>query len=223
MQASSASSAARLPRGPHKLSRAEVADSQRARLTEAVTELLAEGGWPAVTIGALARRAGVSRAAFYEHFATKEACLLAAYDDFMVMVRQAMFDAVPGDLAWEAFIEATLTGYLETMERHPVEARAFVVEMDAAGATAQLRRRQAVHGFAALLAHRHAEIRGREPRLGPLPERVYLGLALAVRELVHESLEGNPAPALSELAPDIVLWITATVEGAAAAQYRPST
>ena len=71
-----------LPRGPHRLARSEVAASQRGRLMTAMAELMADGGYGAVTIGELARRAGVSRSAFYENFADKETCLLAAYDRF---------------------------------------------------------------------------------------------------------------------------------------------
>jgi len=210
--------AATLPRGPHRLSREQVASSQRTRLMAALTELLAEGGYSAVTIGELARRAGVSRAAFYEHFTGKEACLLAAYEQFATTLIDAMTGEVDEETAWSAFIDATLAGYLGTLERDPVAARAFIVEMDAAGPAARRRRREAVHGFAALIAHHHAAIRAREPSLAPLPERVFLGLALGVRGLVREALEDDPAPQLGLLAPDIVVWITAMIEGAEAAQ-----
>jgi AcrR family transcriptional regulator len=220
MQESIFSSAPRLPRGPHGLSRAEVSTSQRTRLMAALAELLADRGYAAVTIGELAARAGVSRGTFYEHFADKEACLLAAYDHFAASLREAMAAEVAEDAPWNAFIDAALSGYLGTLERDPVSARAFVVQMDAAGSAALERRRVAVHAFAALLAQRHAAIREREPTLGPVPDRVYLGLALGVRGLVQEALQSERAPALTELAPDIVVWITATVEGAAQAQRR---
>jgi AcrR family transcriptional regulator len=206
-----------LPHGPHGLSRAQVAASQRERLMSALTELLAEGGYAAVTIRELAGRAGVSRAAFYDHFADKDSCLFAAYDRFATVLLDAMSAGVDDSTPWSAFIDTTLEGYLGTLEANPGAARAFVVEMDAAGPAARRRRREAVHGFAALLAQRHAAIRARDPSLGPLPERVYLGLALGVRELVREALEDDPAPSLRELAPDIVDWLTATVEGASKA------
>ena len=103
---------AALPRGPHGLSRAEVAGSQRARLLEAFTELLAERGYAGVTIGELAARAGVSRGAFYELFADKEACLLAAYDAWAAELVAEMTRDVADDTPWEGFIEAALGGYL---------------------------------------------------------------------------------------------------------------
>ena len=92
--------------------------------------------------------------------------------------------------------------------------------MDASGVEARKRRRQAIHGFAGLLAHRHRSIQALDPAIGDLPESVYLGLALGVRELVHEKLSEETEPNLGDLRPDIVLWITAMVEGTAAAQNR---
>jgi AcrR family transcriptional regulator len=204
-----------LPRGPHRLTREEVAASQRARLMAALTELLAERGYAAVTIGELARRASVSRGAFYEHFADKEACLLAAYDHFATTLLSAMTAELADDTPWGAFVDRTLDAYLSTLERDPVAARAFIVEMDAAGAVARRRRRDGVHAIAAMLSQRHAAIQARDPALGALPERVFLGLALGVRELVREALEDEPAPRLTELAPDLVTWIAAVIEGAA--------
>ncbi|MGI8461965.1 MAG: TetR/AcrR family transcriptional regulator [Solirubrobacterales bacterium] len=209
-----------LPKGPHALSREEVADSQRTRLKSALTELLAEGGYAAVTIGELAKRAGVSRATFYERFAGKEECLLDAYDDFAAGILEAMTAGLDETTPWDEFLAAALGGYLRTLERDPVAARAFIVEMDGAGDAARARRREAMHTFAAVLHQRHGMFRAVDPSLGELPERVYLGLTLGVRELVHERLELEREPRLGELAPDVITWISAMVEGAGAAGAR---
>lgn len=209
-----------LPRGPHALSREEVAASQRSRLTSAFTGLMAERGYAGVTIGELAKHAAVSRGAFYENFASKEECLLAAYDEFAAGLLRRMTTGVAEDSTWDEFISKTLDGYLGQLEDDPVAARAFIVEMDAGGERARERRRQAIHGFAALLAQRHRSIQALDPSIGDLPESIYLGLALGVRELVHERLSEQTQPRLSELRPDVILWITAMVEGAEAARRR---
>jgi hypothetical protein len=54
----------------------------------------------------------------------------------------------------------------------------------------------------------------RDPSLGPLPERAYLGFAFGVRELIRELLERDSPEELSSLAPDIRAWVTAMVAGA---------
>ena len=71
---------ARLPPGRHGLPRAFVAQNQRLRLLAAMLRVLPAYGYPAVTIGHLTGEAGVSRAAFYQHFAGKEECFLATYE-----------------------------------------------------------------------------------------------------------------------------------------------
>ena len=115
---------------------------------------------------------------------------------------------------------ARSAGYLGALEADPVAARAFVVELEGCGPNARRLRREAVHGFAAIIGQRHALMRERDSALGPLPGRVYLGIALGVRELVRESLEDQPDLPPTDLAPDIVYWLTAAIQGAAAAAER---
>ncbi|MEA2347503.1 MAG: hypothetical protein QOG62_1290, partial [Thermoleophilaceae bacterium] len=197
-----------LPRGPHQLAREEVEASQRERLIAAFTALLAERGYAAVTIGDLAKTAGVSRGAFYAQFEDKEACLMAAYDRFASNLMAAI-TAAPEDAGFHEFVEAAIDGYLGALEREPVAARAFLVEMDGAGPAARQRRREGIRAFAAMLAHRHGLIREREPRLGPLPESVFLGLAMGVRELAQDLLEQEAEPRLTDLGPDVMTWVVA--------------
>ena len=187
-----------LPRGPHGLSREKVMASQRARLMAAFTELLAERGYLAVTIGELARRAGVSRATFYSHFSDKQDCLFASYEVFATTLVAAITPEPNEQLSWEQFVERALTGYLETIEANPVAARAYIIEMDAAGPEARRHRTAGTHRFAELFAARHAE--ARPAGVPAFPDRVYLAIALGVRELVRETLAGDADPAVTELA-----------------------
>src|SRR3954466_14217089 len=70
----------RLPRGSHGLDRDVVEASQRTRLLEAVGRAVAERGYSGATIDDVVRRAGVSKQTFYDHFADKQDCFLAAYE-----------------------------------------------------------------------------------------------------------------------------------------------
>jgi AcrR family transcriptional regulator len=187
----------------------------------ALTELLAERGYAAVRIGDLVARAGVSRASFYEHFADKEACLLAAYDLFAQRVMAVVTLPFGPDMTWPHYVETMLTAYLETLEGDMTAARAFLVEMDAAGHRARQRRRDAMHGFAQVWSERHAQIRARDRSLGELPPVVYLALAFSVRAVVEDALLDAGSPPLTELAPGLVTMINAVVQGAAAAAPQP--
>jgi len=204
----------RLPRGPHGLSRDEVAASQRARLQRALTKLLAEGGWAEVKIGPLCSRAGVSRGTFYAHFKSREECLLSAYRDWAGTLVSAITVEVPAEAGWTAFVTTTLDAYLGALAADPAATRAFVVEMDAAGPEARAARRDSLNLFSTVFAARHAEIRTVDPGLAPIPDRVYLAIAFAVRELIRDELESREPDELPGLRDDLVFFATAIVQGA---------
>ena len=70
----------RLPGGRHGLSRDAVIANQRARIFAGLAAACAERGYGEVTVQEITERAGVSRRTFYDLFADKQACFLAAYD-----------------------------------------------------------------------------------------------------------------------------------------------
>jgi AcrR family transcriptional regulator len=207
-----------LPRGPHALTREEVATSQRARLMAALAHLVGEQGYAAATVGAIVKRAGVSAATFYEHFDDKLACYLAAYDTFAAELLTRIGAVLDPGSDWDTFIAHSLEAYLGTLEESPVVARAFLIESDGAGRVARAKRQEAYHQFAALIKQRHEEIRRLDPTLGPVPDRVYLAITLGVRELAADSLDGGTPDPPTALLPDIVFWIDAVLRGAAAAE-----
>src|SRR5438128_2010518 len=70
-----------LPRGPHKLSREEVAHSQRNRLIRAMAEAMADKGYVETSVADVLERARVSRETFYQQFSSKQDCFVAAYGE----------------------------------------------------------------------------------------------------------------------------------------------
>ena len=69
-----------LPRGRHAAPRPVVREAQRVRMLAAMVQAVAEKGYARVAVADVIERAGVSRKTFYEQFANKEDCFLAAYD-----------------------------------------------------------------------------------------------------------------------------------------------
>ena len=204
-----------LPRGPHQLSREEVASSQRERLMESIAATVAEKGYGAATITEISRRAKVSPKAFYEHFSDKLDCYLAAYATFTTVLLGRLADALEPVGDWHEFVRTALDAYLISLEEDPSAARAFLVEIEAAGRDARSRRRASYSAFAAPIRARHELMREQHPELGPLPDRVYLGIVHGVRELAADTLEDDQRPRLRTLAPDMIYWIDAIVAGAA--------
>jgi AcrR family transcriptional regulator len=133
-----------LPRGRHGLTREQVAASQRRRLLEAMAEAMVQrGGYAATPVAEILRRAGVSRQTFYEQFAAKEDCFMAAFDAAAELLLERMAAAQSPAVPRAARFAAVLGAYLDALAEHPAFARLFLVEVHAAGPAA-LRRRQVV-------------------------------------------------------------------------------
>lgn len=206
--------ASTLPRGPHHLSRAEVAASQRTRLLTALAEVVATEGYAATTIGAIVRAAGVSRTAFYEHFADKEQCFLAAYDAFVAMLQERIgAELAPGTDEWHAVTERAIGSYLAALDESVVVSRAFLVEIDAAGPAARRRRRLAHREFADIVRAGHDLVRQQNPGVGVWPDVVYLAIVDAINEAASDTLEMAPGTPLTTLQPELTAWLTHVLTG----------
>jgi AcrR family transcriptional regulator len=149
-----------LPRGPHRLSRAEVARSQRQRLLDATTEAVAEQGYVKTTVADILARAGVSRATFYEQFADREECFQAAYQATAELVADVMAAELErmqesGGQDPLARLDRVLGVYLQALQDAPALARVFLVEVYAAGPAAIEQRCASLERFVDIVAETH--------------------------------------------------------------------
>jgi len=123
----------RLPRGRHGLPRELVARSQRERLLAAVVRVTAAQGYESTSVAAILEEAGVGRESFYELFADKKECLLAArsilVDDLAATIETAYGE--PGD--WADRVRNGLAAMLDWLASDPAAARVVVVELAAVG------------------------------------------------------------------------------------------
>ncbi len=205
-----------LPRGRHRLSREHVADSQRERIKRALIEELARGGYRSLTIAGIVERANVSRATFYEHFADKDECMLAAYDDFAAALVAELAQALAEPVAWDVAIGCVVDTYLGTLDSDIVAARALIVEMEAAGPPARHRQRAGIDAFAGLFARWHRTLAAGRPEHRAFSDVAYRGMVLGIRELIREELDRSDGarPDLPALAPDLREWAIAAIRGA---------
>jgi AcrR family transcriptional regulator len=131
---------ARLPRGRHGLSRADVVEQQRARILSAMADVLTERGYANTPVAAIIERAGVSRETFYEQFASKQDCFIAALENTVQDLGTLLTLGLdkPGTPI-ERF-DRMLRAYLDALTAQPGTARLFLIETYAAGAEAMQRR-----------------------------------------------------------------------------------
>lgn len=154
-----------LPRGRHRLSREEVAASQRGRILDAMAHTVAERGYAATSVTDVVARAGVSTKAFYEQFSDKEDCFLATYDTGIAVLLEVMRAAtVPGRGSPERRFERTLAAYLDALVAERAFARTFLIEVYAAGPRALERRREVQRRFTDAVAEIFEVPAGSSPR-----------------------------------------------------------
>ncbi|WP_187368851.1 TetR/AcrR family transcriptional regulator [Baekduia soli] len=193
-----------LPRGRHAASREVVAESQRRRMLVALAEVVAEKGYGATSVADVIEGARVSRRTFYEHFANKEECFLAAYDAGVQSLLHAIA-ASPGPTADdpERARRAAAGTYLGLLADNPAFARAFLVEVLAAGPRALQRRAAVRERFAGFLAERHlaTALRTGEPQP---PAHVFRAAVGAIDELVTDRLLTQGAASLPGLLDAVV-------------------
>jgi AcrR family transcriptional regulator len=197
-----------LPRGRHKLTRAQVRAAQHERLLAAVTELLAARGYRGFGPADIASRAGVSLAAFYACFPNRDACVFAGYDRFITVLlgRMTALDLTAADRPGR--VQLMLHAYLDTLSSDLVVARAYQVEIDALGVPARERRRDSLKLFADRLRELDAHPPDGHAPYPELPRSAYIGVVYAARQLSSDALDQTITPDLLALGTDIERWLS---------------
>src|ERR1700722_10853711 len=210
-----------LPRHRHGLSRDDIREAQRVRITAAAIELFAADGYAATSALTIAKRAGVSSKTFYQLYATKEDLFLDAYQAMGVVVREAGLN-VPngGALRIEpGAIASYAARILAVIAAAPAAARVFFLEAVGAGWRVRIRRNDAIREFVDAIAPALCDLRGRtDPALPPLTEDMCHLVVAAATELIIEYLADHEPTTLAQLAPRIAELVRAIV----IPNYRPA-
>jgi AcrR family transcriptional regulator len=201
----------RLPRGTHGLDRDVVEASQRTRLLEAVGRAVAERGYAAATIDDVVRRAGVSKKTFYEHFADKQDCFLAAYEAASEELLERVREAHAAEDDWLERTRAGVRAYLRWLSAEPALARVFLIEVAAAGPQALEQREGLRDRYAELMRERRVDGQTK------LPIEVFHAVVAAVDDVVVRHIRESGAEDLPALEPVLVYLQVALLAGPEAA------
>lgn len=199
-----------------------VVEMQRRRLITATLELAYERGVQTVTIALISDRAGVSRKTFYESFNSREACLLAAFEESVSRITQVAKRASDAREGWCERVRAGLTESLRFLEEEPVAGHMLVVDALGAGELTLRARRGVLAAVIAIVDE------GREQRRAgaDVPPLTAEGVVGAVFSVIHARMlersrvgDGNSgSPPLSELAGPLMAMIVQPYMGSAAAK-----
>lgn len=189
----------RLPVGRHGLPRSFVVRNQRLRIVAAMLRVLPQHGFHGTTIGHVTREAGVSRAAFYDQFASKEECLLATYDVASQWLCERLERAVGADGDWPARVQAGVSEVLRLLAANPALAHLIAIEAPGAGQAARRRHQEFLARFAETLrAGRSGE------GLSADLEELLLGGAVS---LIARYVETDRAERLPEVTAELVQYL----------------
>jgi AcrR family transcriptional regulator len=199
----------RLPAGRHGLPREFITQNQRERIITAMVDTVAERGYNATTVAHITKAASVSRRTFYEHFADKEACFLAAYDMVADHIRSSMRAAAESFGDWPQQVRAALATMLRFLASEPELARLCMVEPVAAGGEIAARHRASMQGFVEILKAGRPEHSGERP----LPEATEETLVGGIVSLIVREISAGRTTDLEQLLPDLVELILAPYLG----------
>jgi AcrR family transcriptional regulator len=200
-----------LPRRPRTSVREELRASQRGRLICGIADAVAANGYAATTVADITHHAGVSRKTFYEHFADKEECFLAAYDHGAAAIYQAMVAAVDPAQGWEQTLEAVFSTWLAFLESDLAFTRAYMIEFWAAGDGARERWKQRRDRTAGLLRRLHEQVRQEDPSVVVASDTLIAAVVGGVNRVVISHVLSGAAEPLTSLAPELLRFIKMTL------------
>jgi AcrR family transcriptional regulator len=122
-----------------------------ARILQAVTELIAERGYLALTITEIAKRGGVSLSTFYALFESKEAVFLAALDEGERRLAEAVLPYVQGAPDWPQAIKDVTHAVFAFLASNPAIAKLGGLDIYAGGPAALERQERTRASFETLL------------------------------------------------------------------------
>jgi AcrR family transcriptional regulator len=175
--------------------------SQRERLFGAMVALSAEKGYEATKIGDLAKVAGVSRAAFYDHFKDKKECLLAAVAALVeptIALMERSEDAGTG----EARVRQAVEAFFGLIASQPAASKMCFIEVYAAGPEGVAEIERMLDVFEQFGVSQFNQIPGRKG----MPAQMVRAILGGLQKVIHKRLYSDEAGQLPRLAEDIATW-----------------
>lgn len=210
-----ASSEGKFPPGVRKLPAPLVRAVQRERLIVAMLRAASELGYGGTNVQDVIERAGVSRPTFYEHFANKEDCFIAAFDTSAERLRKRVEAAASkGGDCWRDRLRHALRELVKFAAAEPDTARTLLVEARAASAAAVIRRVELLDHFSACLERQARELLPEPDRYSTVTASGVVG---GVESLLYSRLCKGQFQQLHKLLPSMMYFAVLPYEGHAAA------
>ncbi len=209
-----AASEGKFPSGSRKLPVELVRAVQRERLIAAMFDAAATLGYRETNVQDVIERAGVSRPTFYEHFANKDDCFLAAFDAGTRRLRTKVLVAAAKDDDWRQAIHHALAAILAFAVAEPQTARTLIVEARAASPEATKRRIELLDRLARCLDASARKLLSEPQVPSPLTAAGVVG---GIEAVIYARLCRGEEEQLEGLLPSLMYFAVLPYEGQQAA------
>lgn len=179
----------------------QVSLEKREAILEGMLEVVGANGYDATSVRAVLDHTGLYRQAFYDNFADKHECYLAAFDMELERLEALLAAAAAGERSWLGRLGAGLIALLDFLDAEPDVGRALVVEVHAAGPPGLERRAEAM-GRAVEFVDRARE----EASIESPPPIAAEGIVAGMHSLIHARLGGRAEEPFRALLPDFMYF-----------------
>ncbi len=185
------------------------------RVLDGLAEVLEHKAYAAVTIADIVAAARVSKRTFYEHFDTKQACLLALCERLSTDVLTMIAAGYDPDADWVVQLQQVTRAYLGHLQARPALLRALYLELLAIGPEGLAVRRRIGQRFEMFLIMQVELSRLREPGKRPLSAALAAAVVGGINELILQAIEegrSSDLVALSDTVTDFVQAVLKSLE-----------
>lgn len=176
----------------HDSAHRQVSEIQRARILSAMVAVAGELGAGNATVARVVARAGISRRTFYELFADREECFLAAFEESVAQASRHILAGYDPESRWAERLRTTLTSLLTFLDVERDVGWLLVVGSFGGGPNVLERRRRVLAQIIDFVDEGRREVRAGE---GP-PPLTAEGVVGGVLSLIHSRMADSPPPAI---------------------------
>ncbi len=186
---------------------------KREKILDGMLEAVGAEGYDATSVRTVLGRTGLYRQAFYDNFADKDSCYLAAFDAGVARLEALVKKAAASEDSWRGKLRAGLGALLDYLDAEPDVGRGIIVEVHAAGPEALARRAEAMKRVADFidLARLEADESESPPQIAPE------GIVAGIHAVVHSRLSTGATEGFRGLLPEFMYFAVLPYFGAEAA------
>ena len=160
-----------------------VVDPFGDRLLDGLASSIGERGYRDSTVADIVRHARTSKRTFYEHFASKEECLIELLRRNNEDLIASIISAVDPEIAWQEQIRQAIGAYVDHIESRPAITLSWIREAPALGAVARPLHRLAMAHLTDMLVTLTGSPGFQRAQLTPISRPLALILLGGLREL----------------------------------------